>query len=187
MINNKEIIDKYFSSTIEGFDAMNVKKKEKKARARRRRLLDQSKQKNKIPYLERLLTTKYDKQRTYKRFKFLFKIKKIVKFWSEFLPAPMAFIINTYMVFFVKSFYSFDATVVLYSFFIFVRYFVRSNVHDWSNSQAEALSDNLKIFKFSDLGEIPLTNFKMSSNKASDNVVGTIGNIGGEFSDNMMK
>ena len=89
--------------------------------------------------------------------------------------------------FFVKSFYSFDALVILYSFFIFVRYFVRSNVHDWSNSQAEALSDNLKIFKFSDLGEIPLTNFKMSSNKASDNVVGTVGSIGGEFSDNMMK
>lgn len=185
MINNKEIINKYFTNTIEGFDFNKVKKNEKKARARRKRLLEQSKEK--VPYLERLLTTKYDKQRTYKRFKFLFKIKKIVKFWSEFLPAPMAFIINTYMVFFVKSFYSFDATVVLYSFFIFVRYFVRSNVHDWSNSQAEALSDNLKIFKFSDLGEIPLTNFKMSSNKASDNMVGTVGSIGGEFSDNMMK
>ena len=103
MINNKEIINKYFTNTIEGFDYNKIKKNEKKARARRKRLLEQSKEK--VPYLERLLTTKYDKQRTYKRFKFLFKIKKIVKFWSEFLPAPMAFIINTYMVFFVKSFW----------------------------------------------------------------------------------
>ena len=85
------------------------------------------------------------------------------------------------MVLFVKTFYNFEITVFLYSFFIFLRYFVRSNVQDWSNAQADALSSKLSVFKFSGFGKLPWDNLKTLGNNTAIGMGNTAGNLAGNF------